>query len=119
MKSLDKTANKEALGFIEQWKNHPMSIPIIVLLVTSTFMLILIQGGIEKNEVAIAIIFCFFNFVLLSLVIYVLIKHKFVFYNATELVISEVERQLVHIQESLADVEIVPLHGGAHLFLIH
>jgi hypothetical protein len=106
MDSFDKSSNKEVLGFIDQWKNHPMSIPIIVLLVTSTFMLILIQGAINKDTITIAIIFCIFSITLLLAVIFVLVKHKFVFYNATELIISEVDRQLKSIQESLANVEI-------------
>lgn len=106
MGSFDQSSNKEVLGFIDQWKNHPMSIPIIVLLVTSTFMLILIQGTITMEKITIAIIFCLFSFMLLLVVVFVLVKHKFVFYNATELVISEVDRQLRNIQESLADVDI-------------
>ena len=106
MNSLNESSNKEGLGFIEQWKNHPMSIPIIVLLATSTFMLILIQGTINTEKIIIAFIFCAFSILLLSIVTYVLTQHKFVFYNATELVISEVKRQLENIQESLADVEI-------------
>ncbi len=91
---------------MEQWKNHPMSIPIIVLLVTSAFMFIIVQRGIDENTIIIGIVFCCFSFLLLLLVVIVLVKHKFVFYNATELIISEVKSQLSSIQDALGDVEI-------------
>jgi tetratricopeptide (TPR) repeat protein len=103
---MSSTNQKDINGFLDQWKRHPMSIPIIILLTNSSFLLILIQGNVNINKIYIALMSCIFNLIILLVVVVVLLWKKFVFYNATELVVTEVDKYIRNINDSLSDVEI-------------
>jgi len=106
MKTTENMPTREISGFMEQWKRHPLAVPIVIILITSAFLLILLQGQIDYYKLQIAYLFTIFTFGIFLIVIAVLICRKFVFYNLTELIILEVERNIQDIQDSLADIEI-------------
>ena len=92
--------------FLSEWKRHPLSIPIILLIIVFFFFLLLIQGGITSEKIWLAIIFAFFNYLIFSKVIKVLIKHKFAFYNINDLAKGEIIHRIHTLKESLINFPI-------------
>jgi tetratricopeptide (TPR) repeat protein len=96
----------ETTGFLEQWKKHPLSIPVIIIILNLSFFLVLIQGNLDSNKIHLAYISSIFLLLMFLIVVCVLIWRKFVFYNITELIILEVNRHMRDIQNALANIEI-------------
>jgi tetratricopeptide (TPR) repeat protein len=106
MENLEKISTKEVSGFMEQWKKHPLSIPILIIVLNLTFFVILIQGTLDEKKIELAYMFCVSSTLIFLIVVVVLVWRKFVFYNATELIILEIERHIRTIQDNLSNVEI-------------
>jgi tetratricopeptide (TPR) repeat protein len=106
MENVEKVSTKEVSGFLEQWKSHPLSIPVIIILLNLSFLLVLIQGSLDEKKIQLAYIFSAFSTLIFVIVVLVLLRRKFVFYNVTNLIISEIERHIRTIQDTLADIEI-------------
>lgn len=106
MENIEKTSMKDTSSFLEQWKKHPLSIPVLIILLNLSFLLVLVQGTLDEKKIEIAYIFSVFSLLIFLIIVAVLIWRKFVFYNVTELIILEVDRHIRDIQESLANIEI-------------
>jgi tetratricopeptide (TPR) repeat protein len=103
----EKIFGKDATaGFLEQWKKHPLAIPVIIALLYFGFLLILIQGGVDARKIQLSWIAAAFSLLIFGIVVIVLRSQKFVFYNVTELVIAELNHNVSTIQEALANIQI-------------
>jgi|GEM_PF-5548271 len=104
MSDEQKLPTAEVAGFMEYWKRHPLSTPIIIVTLYLSFLLILLQGGLKDNRLDVAYFtggFCLFIFIV---VMAILVGKKSALYNSLDVIISEIEH--CERQDSLGKLQI-------------
>jgi len=109
--SVDQLGSKNALEkFIEEWKKHPISLSIVVIVVNMAFTYLY---SVSKNDTITLLIIIstyVFSLAILAIIYYILYHKKNVLYSTAELINTEITKRRHILQENFTNIKIGELH---------
>ncbi len=92
--------------FFSSWSQHPLSVFILTVLITFSFLFMLLHDNASSHAMAITIGSYSFSLLVLGVISYLLVHRKGVLYNSLAVLSIQINERVDHLNEALEKINI-------------